>query len=150
MADYIGHARVVMEDLALAGLPISLDEMNLYIFCGLRPEYRSLTLFVAVSGQAVTLVESVDFLGAHDFIHGDGASGSFPATFLVQRGGGSSVGGHGRQNRGDSNFSNRGRGGQQKGGRNGARGRSGQTQCQICGRYCHAANTRYNRYDPPP
>ncbi|XP_019157974.1 PREDICTED: uncharacterized protein LOC109154694 [Ipomoea nil] len=41
-AEYLGHAQLLVEDLALAGRPVSLDEQNLWAFRGLRPEFQSM------------------------------------------------------------------------------------------------------------
>lgn len=53
-----------MEDLALAGRQISLDEQNLYVFRGLRPKFRAMVASLAVSGTLVTLPQLSDDLQA--------------------------------------------------------------------------------------
>ncbi|XP_019160711.1 PREDICTED: uncharacterized protein LOC109157265 [Ipomoea nil] len=68
IADYIGRARVVTKDLALAGRKVGLDEMNLYVFRGLQPEYQNLTTSRWVCGQPVTLTKLIEFLGDQEFI----------------------------------------------------------------------------------
>ncbi|XP_019160064.1 PREDICTED: uncharacterized protein LOC109156680 [Ipomoea nil] len=68
VADYIGRAQVIVEELTLAGRVVSLDDQNLFVFRGLRPEFRALTASLAVRGQPVTLQELADFLGAQEFI----------------------------------------------------------------------------------
>ncbi|XP_019194767.1 PREDICTED: uncharacterized protein LOC109188592 [Ipomoea nil] len=61
-AEYLGRAQFIVEDLSLAGRPISLDEQNLYVFRGLRPEYRAMAASLAVSGEPVTIPQLADFL----------------------------------------------------------------------------------------
>ncbi|XP_019153469.1 PREDICTED: uncharacterized protein LOC109149931 [Ipomoea nil] len=39
MPEYLGRAQHLVEDLALAGRPMTLSEQNLYVFRGLRPEF---------------------------------------------------------------------------------------------------------------
>lgn len=55
MTKYLGKAQVLIEELTLAGRLISLDEQNLYIFRGLRPELRSLVSSLSTRGLPVTL-----------------------------------------------------------------------------------------------
>ncbi|XP_019172832.1 PREDICTED: uncharacterized protein LOC109168253 [Ipomoea nil] len=50
VANYIGKARVLIEELTLADQPMTLEEQNLYVLRGLRPEFRSLALFLNVRG----------------------------------------------------------------------------------------------------
>lgn len=69
VADYLGRARVLVEDLALAGRPVTLDDQNLYVFRGLRPEFRPLVAPLTRAAP-VTLGELFDYLVAHEFIRG--------------------------------------------------------------------------------
>ncbi|XP_019161441.1 PREDICTED: uncharacterized protein LOC109158076 [Ipomoea nil] len=92
VVDYIGKARVLVEELTLAGRPLTFEEQNLYL---------------------VTLQELVDLLGVKEFMMGGGS----PAPFMAQqRGRGSQLrGGDGLGNRQDSGQTGQSRGG----GRNG-------------------------------
>ncbi|XP_019161396.1 PREDICTED: uncharacterized protein LOC109158031 [Ipomoea nil] len=63
-ADYIGQAQLIVEALSLAGRPLSLDEQNLWVFRGLRPEFRSMASSLTVSGNPVSLPQLADFLQA--------------------------------------------------------------------------------------
>ncbi|XP_031131944.1 uncharacterized protein LOC116033331 [Ipomoea triloba] len=102
-AEYLGRARLIVEDLALAGRNVMLEEQNLYVFRGLRPEFKGVTSSLAVRGHPMTLLELADLLGAQDFIAGDDYAlpgGAAPAAFTAQggrqsrgRGGGRSAGG---------------------------------------------------------
>ncbi|XP_019189404.1 PREDICTED: uncharacterized protein LOC109183797 [Ipomoea nil] len=125
VADYLGRALVIVDDLALAGHHVSLDDQNLYVFRGLRSEYRPLAATLT-TGESVSLTELADFLVAHEFIcANDGAVGgsSGPAVMVVQRGGRSggrnSRGGRGQHGHGHSQ--NRGGG-----------GHSYVPRCQLC------------------
>ncbi|XP_019156978.1 PREDICTED: uncharacterized protein LOC109153577 [Ipomoea nil] len=153
------EAIVIVEELTLAGRTVTLDDQNLFIFRGLRQEFRTLTASLAIRGQPVTLQELADFLGNHEFISSRDYS-SAPTGLVVQRGGGSkgrggqTCGGQ-RGGGGNSGF-NRGGGGRQQGGcGRGGRGRGcncggNQVQCQICRWTGHEVVACYNRYDPPP
>lgn len=41
-AEYLGRAKVIVEELALANQPVTLDTQNLYVFRGLRQEFHSM------------------------------------------------------------------------------------------------------------
>jgi hypothetical protein len=44
---YMQHAKSLFDELASAGRPLSLEDFNLYIFCGLRGEFKySVTILV--------------------------------------------------------------------------------------------------------
>ena len=91
IADYIARAQVLVEDLALAGRPVPLDEQNLYVYRGLRPEFIPLTASLAVRGQPVSLQELASLLGTQSFMAGGsyaGVAAAGPAAFVMQRGGG--------------------------------------------------------------
>ncbi|XP_019167818.1 PREDICTED: uncharacterized protein LOC109163524 [Ipomoea nil] len=61
IAYYIGRAQLLVDDLALAGRDVTLDDQNLYVFHGLRSEFRPLVATLA-RGAAVPLAEVADFL----------------------------------------------------------------------------------------
>ncbi|XP_019200264.1 PREDICTED: uncharacterized protein LOC109193893 [Ipomoea nil] len=63
-AEYLGRAQLLVEDLALAGRPVSLDEQNLWVFRGLRPEFRSMASSLAASGTPVSIPQLSDYLQA--------------------------------------------------------------------------------------
>lgn len=74
--DYIGRAQVLVEDLALAGRPVDLDDQNLYVFRGLRSEFRPLVATLIVKGDPLTLAQLSDFLVANEeFICDIGGAG---------------------------------------------------------------------------
>ncbi|XP_019196314.1 PREDICTED: uncharacterized protein LOC109190295 [Ipomoea nil] len=157
-ADYIGQAQLIVEALSLAGRPLSLDEQNLWVFRGLRPEFRSMAYSLTVSGNPVTLPQLADFLQAQEFIAADDLSpgltgGGSPAALYVAQGSNQSGGGAGgrRGNSGGGRGNRGSRGGQWRGGR-GGRGDGGQVRCQICRAHGHSAlncNKRYNSQPAP-
>lgn len=55
VAGYIGRAIITVEDLVLASWYVSLKEQNLYVFRGLRSEFRALTASLNVHGRPVAL-----------------------------------------------------------------------------------------------
>ncbi|XP_019173252.1 PREDICTED: uncharacterized protein LOC109168725 [Ipomoea nil] len=137
--DYLGRAQVLIEDLALASRPVTLEDQNMYIFRGLRSEYRPLVASLT-RGAPVSLPELSDFLVSQAFICADdgGDVAAAPVAMAAQRGGGRSGG----QQRGGGN---RGRG--RGKGRGRGRGGAGAVQCQICSGEGHSAASCYRRYD---
>ncbi|XP_019162233.1 PREDICTED: uncharacterized protein LOC109158795 [Ipomoea nil] len=148
-AEYLGRAQLLVEDLAQAGQPMPLDEQNLYVFRGLRPEFRVMASSLAVSGTPVTLPQLSDYLQAQTFIHSDdfltGPGTGAPTAMVATRG---RQNGGGRQNRGGgrpNQWQNRG------GGRGGqGRGRGGSPRCQICRSHGHTAIYCFRRYSDQP
>ncbi|XP_019184211.1 PREDICTED: uncharacterized protein LOC109179097 [Ipomoea nil] len=59
--EYLGRAQVLIEDLALVGRPVTLEDQNMYIFRGLRSEYRPLVALLMRSAP-LSLSELSDFL----------------------------------------------------------------------------------------
>ncbi|XP_019155725.1 PREDICTED: uncharacterized protein LOC109152480 [Ipomoea nil] len=150
-AEYLGRAQLLVEDLAQAGRPMPLDEQNLYVFRGLRPEFRAMASSLAVSGTPITLPQLSDYLQAQTFIHSDdfltGPGTGAPTAMVATRG---RQNGGGRQNRGGgrpNQWQNRGSG---RGGQ--GRGRGGSPRCQICRSHGHTAIYYFRRYSdqPPP
>ncbi|XP_019171106.1 PREDICTED: uncharacterized protein LOC109166673 [Ipomoea nil] len=78
--EYLGRAQHLVEDLALAGRPMTLSEQNLYVFRGLRPEFRSMAASLAVTGTPVTIPQPADYLQAQKFINADDFPVYQPAT----------------------------------------------------------------------
>ncbi|XP_019156025.1 PREDICTED: uncharacterized protein LOC109152820 [Ipomoea nil] len=154
VTDYIGKARLFIEELTLVGRPMTLEEQNLYVLRGLRPEFRGLASSLNVHGQLVTLQELADLLGAEEFMmHGGPRCGS-PTAFTMQRRGqkgcGSSCNNGGRgssQNNGQTSHPRDGGGGRGRGG-----GRNGiwQPKCQLFHVLGHTTITCHLRYAKDP
>ncbi|XP_019191628.1 PREDICTED: uncharacterized protein LOC109186155 [Ipomoea nil] len=62
--EYLGRAQHLVEDLALARRSLTLTEQNLYVFRGLRPEFRSMAASLAVTDTPVTIPQLADYLQA--------------------------------------------------------------------------------------
>ncbi|XP_019181366.1 PREDICTED: uncharacterized protein LOC109176383 [Ipomoea nil] len=127
--EYLGRAQRLVEDLALAGRVLTLTEQNLYVFRGLRPEFRAVASSLAIAGRSVSIPQLADYLQAQQFIHADDYPTYQPAT---QSGVPAALyAGRGRRQQGDGGRQSRGgggRGGNQRGGR-GGRGRNGGLRC---------------------
>ncbi|XP_019179773.1 PREDICTED: uncharacterized protein LOC109174981 [Ipomoea nil] len=82
IADYIGRAQLLVDDLALTGRDVTLDDQNLYIFRGLQSEFCSLVANLA-RGATVPLVEVVYFLVSQEWICTDDRVGDVPPVAMV-------------------------------------------------------------------
>ncbi|XP_019168523.1 PREDICTED: uncharacterized protein LOC109164440 [Ipomoea nil] len=119
--DYIGKARVLVEELTLVGRPMTLEEQNLYVLWGLRPKFRGLVSSLNVRGQPITLQELADLLGVEKFMTRGGPGGGSPTAFTAQKGGQKGRGNGGRGS-GQNSGQNSGQTGQTRGGSGGRRG----------------------------
>ncbi|XP_019179939.1 PREDICTED: uncharacterized protein LOC109175142 [Ipomoea nil] len=150
-AEYIGCAQLLVEDLALAGRPITLGEQNLFVFRGLHPEFRAMAYSFTVAGIPVSIPQISEFLQAQEFIHAedfpagpDGGFGAAPSALYAGHGSRNNNGDGGRngsngQGRGNLG-SGRGGQGREYGGRNGV------PRCQIFRAQGHTAVHYYKRY----
>jgi hypothetical protein len=41
VTQFIQNVKALFDELAVAGWPISLEDFNLYVFCGLRGEFKA-------------------------------------------------------------------------------------------------------------
>ncbi|XP_019152193.1 PREDICTED: uncharacterized protein LOC109148906 [Ipomoea nil] len=151
-AEYLGRAQLLVEALAHAGRPVSLDEQNLFVLCGLCPEFRSMASSLTAAGRRVTIPQIGDYLQAQEFIHADDFSTGVDGGLLQAPS--AMYAGRGRHGEGGrENFSNPGRGSQGRGqnGSNWCRGGRGSApRCQICRAQGHTALYCYKRYAPAP
>lgn len=154
--EYLGRAQVLVEDLALAGRRVSSDEQNLYVFRGLRPEFKAIVSSLATKGSPVTLGQLSNYLTAQQFIYGDDFAADVvgPVAMMVRQGGargsfGFSFGRGGRS----ADYSRRGGSGR---GQRGARGRGNRggcgfsPRCQVCSAVGHTAVSCFSRYADAP
>ncbi|XP_019153039.1 PREDICTED: uncharacterized protein LOC109149605 [Ipomoea nil] len=140
ISDYLGRAQMLIDELALAGRHVELDDQNLYVFRGLHPEFRPLVATLA-RGAPVPLPEVADFLVSQEWIcSDDGATLGAAAALAVSRG---DPGGRcgSPQNRGGGG---RGRG---RGSRGRGRSNSG-PRCQICNKQGYIAKACWRRFTP--
>ncbi|XP_019181953.1 PREDICTED: uncharacterized protein LOC109177099 [Ipomoea nil] len=149
-SEYLGRAQHLVQDLALAGRLLTPSEQNLYVFRGLRPEFRAMASALAINGTPVSIPQLADYLQAQQFIHED----DFPTYSPAASAGNPSAmyAGRGRRQQGEGGRQSRGGGGRsnQRGGRSGRGRNGGGLRCQICSKQGHSAAFCYRRYSEPP
>lgn len=60
-SEYLGRAQVVVNELAMTGCLVLLDEQNLYVFRGLRQEFRVMASSLITNGVPVTITRFLTF-----------------------------------------------------------------------------------------
>ncbi|XP_019150942.1 PREDICTED: uncharacterized protein LOC109147741 [Ipomoea nil] len=84
-SEYLGLAQILVEQLAQARCSIGLDEQNLHVFWGLRPEFRSLVASLTTKIQPLTILEVADLLNTHHYLFPEDAvpTGLPPPAVMV-------------------------------------------------------------------
>jgi len=76
---YMQKAKGLFDELAAAGRPISLTDFNLYVFRGLRSEFRDLVTSLSTKVESLMYSELHSHLSTHEFLHRSSLQ-SIPAT----------------------------------------------------------------------
>ena len=72
---YMQHAKSLFDELAAAGRPLSLEDFNLYIFRGLRGEFKDLVTSLVTKAEPLSYTDLHNHLLTHEFLH----KSSFPS-----------------------------------------------------------------------
>jgi hypothetical protein len=63
------HAKSLFDELAVAGWPLSLKDFNLYIFRGLRSEFKDLVTSLVTKAEPLSYANLHSHLFTHEFLH---------------------------------------------------------------------------------
>jgi hypothetical protein len=66
---FMQHAKSFFDELATAGRPLSLEVFNLYIFCGLRGEFKDLVTSLMTEAEPLSYANLHNHLLTHEFLH---------------------------------------------------------------------------------
>jgi hypothetical protein len=66
---YLQKAKALFDELAAAGRPISLAEFNLYVFRGLRSEFKDLVTSLSIKDAPITYTDLHSSLLTYEFLH---------------------------------------------------------------------------------
>ena len=71
---FMQKAKVLFDELAAAGRPISLADFNLYVFRGLRGEFKDLVTSLITKAEPIAYAELHSHLLTHEFLHKSSAA----------------------------------------------------------------------------
>jgi len=66
---YMQQAKLLFHELAIVARPISLKDFNLYVFCGLRGEFKDLVASLVTKAKPLSDVDLHSHLLTHEFLH---------------------------------------------------------------------------------
>ena len=66
---YMQQAKSLFDELAAVGHPISLEDFNLYVFCGLRGEFKDLVTSLITKAEPPSYADLHNHLLTHEFLH---------------------------------------------------------------------------------
>jgi hypothetical protein len=66
---YMQQAKSLFNELAAAGRPMSLEDFNLYVFRGLRGEFKDLVTSLITKAESLSYVDLHSHLLTHEFLH---------------------------------------------------------------------------------
>ncbi|KAF7146350.1 hypothetical protein RHSIM_Rhsim04G0108900 [Rhododendron simsii] len=173
VSSFLHRAKALSDELAAAGRPVSTADFNIYVFRGLRSDFKDLVTNMAARHDDISFSELHALLLSHEFLNAESFTTDValpapidppPTANFVQRSGSSSTQQchSNNRNRGVSHSGNSSyysSGGSYSGGRSRARGRGGRSQdshsfhgdirsrCQICNGTSHLASTCNQRYN---
>jgi len=66
---YLQQAKMLFDELAAAGRPLSMEDFNLYVFHGLRGEFRDLVTTLSTRAEPISYTDLHSLLLTHEFLH---------------------------------------------------------------------------------
>ena len=66
---YMQQAKSLFDELVAAGRPMSLEDFNLYVFCGLRGEFKDLVTSLITKAEPLSYANLHSHLLTHEFLH---------------------------------------------------------------------------------
>jgi hypothetical protein len=63
------EAKSLFDELAAASRPMSLEDFNLYVFSGLRGEFKDLVTSLITKAEPLLYVDLHNHLFTHEFLH---------------------------------------------------------------------------------
>ncbi|KAK2986043.1 hypothetical protein RJ640_000293 [Escallonia rubra] len=68
---YLQWAKIISDELSTAGRPLSPEDFNIYVFRGLKPEFKDLVTTLSARSEPVTFSELHSLLLSHEFLNAD-------------------------------------------------------------------------------
>jgi len=94
VTQFMQKAKALFDELAAAGRPVSLEDFNLYMFRGLRGEFKDLVTSLTTKADLLSYADLHSHLLMHEFLHKSSAAIHAPllptpstpsSTLVVQR-----------------------------------------------------------------
>jgi len=63
------QTKLLFDKLVAAGRPISLEDFNIYVFHGLRGEFKDLVTSLKTKAEPLLYVDLYNHLFTHEFLH---------------------------------------------------------------------------------
>jgi hypothetical protein len=74
MTQFMQKAKALFDELDAAGRPVSLEDFNLYVFRGLRGEFKDLVTNLVTKAEPLSYADLHSNLLTHEFIHKSSAA----------------------------------------------------------------------------
>jgi hypothetical protein len=69
VTQFMQKAKALFDELAAASRPVSLEDFNLYVFCGLRGEFKDLVTSLVTKAEPLLYADLHSHLITHEFLH---------------------------------------------------------------------------------
>jgi len=69
VTQFMQKAKALFDELATAGWPVSLEDFNLYVFRGLRGEFKDLVTSLITKAEPLSYADLHSHLLTHEFLH---------------------------------------------------------------------------------
>jgi hypothetical protein len=69
VSTYMQQAKSLFDELADVGRPMSLEDFNLYVFCGLRGEFKDLITSLIIKAESISYANLYNHLLTNEFLH---------------------------------------------------------------------------------
>jgi hypothetical protein len=66
---YMQHAKSLFDELVVVSRPLSLEDFNLYLFHGLRSEFKDLVTSLVTKANPLSYIDLHNHLFTHEFMH---------------------------------------------------------------------------------
>ena len=108
---FLQRAKVLFDELAAAGRPLSLEDFNLYVFRGLRSDFKDLVTSLSTRAEPLSYSDLHSYLLTHEYLNKSSLQSTLgstmtapllptPSAFSVQRGGFGGASGNSYRGRG--------------------------------------------------
>jgi len=74
VTQFMQKAKALFDELAAAGRPISLKDFNLYVFYGIRGEFKDLVTSLITKAEPLSYANLHSHLLTHEFLHKSSAA----------------------------------------------------------------------------